>query len=338
MYQLPEFTSVVEHGGRYESFELLVPEGTTSFVLTAIGEPDSHYVVVELVDPNGQKLIEDPTVAPIEGRRCPRTPFRDARWSTNGALLTQHRATLQVPNRPGVEVVPGPWKVRFAGVKGECRDQPATSELRIGVTINNRPAGKTGHVPIHLHFASSPPTDPTKPDWSAAGAVDNALLQTALAEMKQIFSNMAGNMSIAIEIDPTYHQRDPSFAVVERIFGEDNEADKLFATGQTEKPGINLFLVDKLLNPTDVDPFFRGLSPVIPGPGTLRGTQTLGVAVAHSSRDLGATMAREVAHFLGVRHSLIRNNLMHRNVTGDKLTQKQAWVMLRNPLVLPPAP
>ncbi len=209
----------------------------------------------------------------------------------------------------------------------------------------------------------------------ATTAATDPRMLAAFEKMRQIYRQANIDISTIHFLDvPADAAR--RYALLDASEGPTSEVAALFqlSADRTER-AINLFFVREISGEDPRSPTVRlGQAGGIPGPPGVHGTQQSGVVIATSlgsaafSGDaIGAVMAHEVGHYIGLFHTtenlrmcapgerpnetvqctafaedvlsdtpvIDSDNLMYWAAGGQRLSEGQAYVMRRNPVVAP---
>jgi len=351
-------TVTTDNTGRSEFLSITVPEDAVSFSINVVGSPGVFFAVDALRDPNDKQIVfEDWYSSPLNGKQPSVCVI-----CMNRIASGERAHSILVPNTPAVELVPGVYSFRiYAFMQGGSVFQPefspAVGQAEVSAVIKRSPTGppKFGVINMNLHFTGAG-------GFNASNAPTNSRLKSALKTFATIYA------SAGIGIGKlTYRDIDESYQVVDGFSGAGNDFETIAKLTAGNPPGINLIFVRELIAASG--PGFGiilGISGGIPGPTGIQGTGRSAVFISTESPEgpgasendlIGATMAHETGHFLGLFHSselgfgtqqlhdhLVDtpendlNNLMYYNSTsgGTELTESQAFVLRNNPWVEAP--
>lgn len=304
--------------------------GLLSLTFSVIGSSDTAYYLPVVRDPEGVDLV---------------TADGDPWDDPNPALPGHSPATAMLPNTPRISLAEGQWTIWPAndGAEGE-----ATLRAVVKRAWDEPSAGE---LDLALYFVEGGRI-------SAGSASADPDFQGYLDAMEEIL----GQAGIGIGERTPLTMEDPDGLTV----SDYGEVDRLLARTTDRGRVLNLVFIGRF------DGELEGVAGVtggLPGPPRLHGTRTSGVVVAldpsWSWDDLAIAGTHEIGHFLGLLHTsdadgerpdplddtpecgsdgcsdAESDNLMYPTLTGSsKLSEDQAWVMLRHPLVrlVPSAP
>lgn len=325
-----------------------IPDDALSFGLTFDSDNRIEGVstVIQLLGPNGNVIYDafNPIASSMK--------FFDGEGSPTSFIY---------PNAPSLNLTPGQYTLEFAAYA------PANVKVDLHIKSGSEPVLET--LPMTFWFLGNS-------YYSASTAETDPFFQLAVAEMTSIYAN-AG-----ISLDPiVYRDADEEVALAYSAFDIEltSISEVILETlGQDRSPGAHMVFNDQLfLGDGGV---LYGVSAGLPGPPSLNDTATLGVFVALDvhvtdegldSTELGATMAHELGHYLGLFHISEADGTSHdplsdtaecydsddtdgsgsldgdecggaaatnmmfwtsaENFTQDQISPAQSWVLHRNP-------
>ncbi|MBX7096674.1 MAG: zinc-dependent metalloprotease [Myxococcaceae bacterium] len=333
--------------GRTAPQTLTLPADVQSVLIEVRGKDDHWYVVDSLVGPKAQALV---------------TPSRDGEDAFLGPQQSANPATvvmrgssaLMAPNNPGVKLTGGAWTFTAAGERDDGK--AAGGKVDVRVTVSSGPERTRGRLPLNLYFTSP------KVGYRAEDARHSPVFDVAIERMKQVYA------AAGIEVGPIrLFDRGPvktpsgerSAAVVDALRQSGPAPEDLLKT-TTEQEGLNVFLTEGVyLEQGQVG----GVSGSLPGPASPGSTSSGVLFSINAPLDrpqpvygpvLGAVMAHEIGHYLGLAHTAEASgeedrlpdtgrgtegpgNLMFwSEIRGDRafsFSPEQAQVMLRHPLI-----
>ncbi|MEY3013572.1 MAG: hypothetical protein RIT45_2307 [Pseudomonadota bacterium] len=295
---------VAEDTGFSEYVSVEIPAGVVSFAITLIGDAGVTHAVDDLKDPNGETLVfKNWGVSDITGgQMCLTCKVRIAPQVGASAAL--------VPNAPGVDVVAGTYTFRInayrliqQGSFSQPKKEKAGGKVEIVVALQKAAAKpKAGVLDVNLWYtgadeltAEKGPTDPRIAKW--------------LARLKTIYAQ------IGVEIGEVRHFPISADYEVAEVTAVDGGAfDEIGAATAGAPAGLNFVFVREITSPFGGFGAVLGVSGGIPGPVGVQGRPRNAVVVSTSDvpggfgapakeHDVGATMAHEGGHYLGLFHT-----------------------------------
>jgi hypothetical protein len=316
--------------------EIEVPANAISLTIEAFGDTDGGgpIFLASLTGPGGKVYVDvaDPHAGPyLFERNFPSDFFQLP-------VVPLHDSRFQIPNTddPSVQLVPGggTYRFRLSNLGGSL------ATLRVRVHLELRTSGASdGRFPLNVFLAAGLPV-------SAAQAATDPPLQEALGEAQRLLGRAGlgfATVTYSKLASPAFDhpQADDTGPLFER---------STIAPGE----GVNVFFVVSI-------PF--AVAGAIPG-GKRNGTPYSGIVVpypgTYTPLAIGATVAHEISHYLGLGHTLENpglpwthdlildttecavpacdDNLMDAIAIGSELTPGQAHVIRRHHLVEPGPP
>lgn len=269
-------------------FTFTIDETTTSFSLSVTSSaPGSSVVFLELQGPSGVLAALGPG-GQVMG------PFEPLATSV-GALPYG----LLYPNTPSLSVEPGTYQASFAAID-ETGFVPSTLSTTLFVKKAESPP-TLGAFDLDLWIVEN------QFGFDAEEAQSDSLIQNAIASLREVYDNAGITIG-----DVAYRDlAAPQLAVIDDVA----ELTELLSTPDADRNGrMAVFLVEQIDLASQGT--ILGLSPGIPGPSFVSPAPHSGVVVSLLALDfgplqLGETMAHEVGHFLGLRHTTESNGLDH---------------------------
>ncbi|MCB9738371.1 MAG: hypothetical protein H6747_03820 [Deltaproteobacteria bacterium] len=281
-----------------------IPAGTVSFAITLIGEKATTYAIDDLKDPTGETLVlKNWGVSDITGgQMCLSCKVRVAPQKGASAAL--------VPNAPGVDVVAGTYTFRVnaftstqQGAFSQPKKEPAGGDVAVVVALQKAAAKpKKGRLDINLWYTGANdlsvekgPTDPRVVQW--------------IARLRTLYEQ------IGVEIGEVRHfPISADFEVADVTSNDGGDFAAIGAATAGAPAGVNFIFVREISSPFGGFGAVLGVSGGIPGPVGMQGAPRNAVVVSTSDipggfgrpakeHDVGATMAHEGGHYLGLFHT-----------------------------------
>ncbi len=290
----------VNNGGMTDSLALEAPPNAVSFMVLLDGPPPTVYLrPANLVTPSGSPIVKntgDVTCVPC----------------VNRVIADQVLATTLVPNSPEVPFdSEGKYKLQVREFVVEQLPQGGYKIANYNKTPPN--------VRVLFKTSTTTPTQGTLDLnlwFTGAGALTAATAPTAprvvtmLADLNTILA------TAGITVGKVTYQDCPvdTPQTITTTIAVDSDLGKLFALGAEAPPGINVFFVSAIAKEElEGQPgIVLGIAGGIPGPPWLaQGSPHSGVAVDLLSTQgepdrLGAVLAHELGHYLGLFHTTER--------------------------------
>lgn len=261
-----------------------VPPELRALTLVADGPPEALMVFERLTDGAGRDWIS-PEPGAVDGADRAALPFPGPFLSPNRAVWGDGVATALVPNNPAVAPAPGRWQAVIAA------EPPPIDPTDVYVQIERGRVPAAGRVDLHFHFTETV-------DWRAA----NVALDDEFRRMLNVVTVLLRDAGI----EPgavTY----TDVPVTAFNISVELELPRLLRLS-THQTGISVFVVGRIEDPAGGP--LAGVAGAIPSSGGLPGTGANGVAIARGladGRTLGATLAHEIGHAMGLFHTVEAN-------------------------------
>ncbi len=332
--------------GYASPIDLALPIGATSVVITVDGPPGVFFNIASLASSSGLSIVPKAWIS------FSPQPMACLSSCPNRVIAQPGTASFLVPNTPLVKLPAG---LRFRVYAFE-RDGKAYPPREASFTAWAHVVRKTakqrmkGRVALNIGATGAL-------GLSKSTILKDPRVAKAIKTARSVFAQ-AG-----IELEPINAFDAAKIPLIARQNGAKAELTKLFWSGKSTGMGVNVFLVDKVLAAVQSGPganVLSGVSGGVPGPPLVVGTTRSGIALsldlAPGQPDtLGRTLAHELAHFLGLFHTVEdptfgamisdelpdtgaeSDNLMHWSVsdTSQVLTSQQRHILHSNPWVIP---
>jgi len=289
-----------------------VPTATFSFQYVLSGAPDEGYRWIELVEPDGNRLIENGVQ-----RDIPNPP---------GGVVGNTLAVI-VPNKPNYKVKPGRWtfKVERAGLP-EALQRPSTVKAAL---VTKEAPNKVTAAKLRVHY------------WFFDGdaiTAENAASNPEFAKITGTF--VAAYAAAGIGIVPSYGRLPASLNIAYSF----ENLGKLVESVPRDDDAINV-VFGKMIPILSV---VAGLSTHLPGPVKVRGASGIilmnGAGRVDTPQARGLVLAHEVGHYLGLQHTDVDTlddtensptNLMYPDTVTPwaKFSEQQTQLLLYNPII-----
>ncbi|MBL8684146.1 MAG: hypothetical protein JNK05_33540 [Myxococcales bacterium] len=245
--------------------------------------------VVRVTAPDGTNWIDSTTWTIVRDQ-----PIRDI-------LATPQINSVLAPSSDTLRLQAGRYRY-FAGLFNDRGTSATTRRMRVVLRVKRAPGGAlpaTGALRLRLLFAPGV-------GITAANAMANARLQTALTGMRQAYATVGINVSVA-----GYEDVSTADAARYTIIDSQTEMDDLFATRMAANVNeVNVYFVRSLATSAGLDGAI-GVAGDIVGPPGVHGTIQSGVVISWDgtangggARDLlSNTISHEVGHYLGLWHT-----------------------------------
>lgn len=333
--------------GKSSTIEFDLPPGAVAFTITLTGDPSTYATLAELRLPGGLTII------PAGWLSLSDSAMACYALCSNRILAQPGQAAFLFPNTPLVAVKPG--RVTFRAYTftrtSAGKEVAAAAELQARVDIVTARDLTVDHgVLINLGLTGAD-------SLTAKTALQQPRIKQALQSVRAIYQK--AGVAMAFRAFDALDQQ-----LIATRTGPDAHLTRLFASGGTQPLGINVFLVDKVLSQQPAGPgenILAGLSGGVPGAPLTVGGPRAGIALSlhlqpGQQDTLGATMAHEIGHFLGLFHTVeaavggsepLRDNLpdtddgtanlMHWTVAAGatELTSDQTKVLFNSAWVQP---
>ncbi len=278
----------------------ILPDGAQSFALVVDGseQPEELMIAEKVTTPSGEVVFD----------------FEED-ISINRTDATVGSYTLLVPTNPDVSPEPGKWVISL-----RTGSEPLEGEVKLVVKMEPAEAKV---IDLNLHFVGIE-------GLTAEDAIDDISFQGILEAVSDIYDSVGITLG-----EVTYNTIDGDDAETFGVIDSEEELAGLFQTVPSESSqSLNLFLVNDIAF-GDAGLSILGLAGGVPGPPTLQGTSTSGVAINMGSyltafesgdpdmlvaagEELEIIIAHESGHFLGLFHTVERNGL---GLDGDIVGQ-----------------
>ncbi|MBV72098.1 MAG: hypothetical protein CMH52_12290 [Myxococcales bacterium] len=340
------FDDIEITAGRSEFIRVNIPPNTLSLHIDAVGDPSVVYAISHLESEDGDVLVSEmPDGVTITNQDRQLSPFPGPFKSPNrSASPNTGVATLLAPNNLNVNFYPGPWLIRVSAM-GAFGAINTTTNLRVTYKRARDPQ-INGRIPLHFFFTGAN-------GWTAQSAANDPTFQAAVNRMASFYAAIGIELTSFTfdDIPSSYRQVDIGPLGPGR---PDSSLHAMFSLN-TYETGVALFFVDRI-GMGQNGGIVGGISGGTPGPlrpGTVRSGVAVATLLSSSPGELGHVMAHETGHYLGLFHTqetvggivdqlndtptgfFSSDNLMFPTVTSApaSLSDEQAWVIYRNPVV-----
>jgi hypothetical protein len=281
-------------GGRSPLVGFVVPDDTTSLVITARAGDAVALTLAELDDPAGLSLV------PKAWLGLAASPWICLDPCPNRIAAGPGEAAFLLPNTPLVYLPAGKWRLAVYGfslLSPEPVPVPNGVEVDLQVDLVRKPPPARLKAKLAVNLCL------TGANGVTADLVwEHARLGKAVETVRDVLGQ-AG-----VELDPL-RAFDVAGAplVIKSHRGPGNDLSALLRSGAGLPLGLNVFLVERMEAEGSVGDVL-GLAGGVPGPPLAVGTARAGVAVslqlgAGQPDLLGRAMAHEICHYLGLFHS-----------------------------------
>ena len=291
------------------SVEFDVPPGMRSVTLSADGPP-STLMVFEHIEDGAGRVWVSAEPGPIDDADRAALAFPGPFLSPNRVVWGDSVATALLPNNPAVEPEAGRWRAVLAA------DPPPDAPADIYVQIERGPTLPRGRLDLHFHF-----TDVV--GWQAADVELDAEFRRMLNVVTVLLRE------VDIELGAVTYTDVPvsAFNISVQV-----ELPRLLALS-THATGLSVFVVGRIEDALGGP--LAGISGAVPTSNGLPGSGANGIAIARAladGRTLGATLAHEIGHALGLHHTVEANPAY-----GDQLDDTPVGEASRDNVMYPTA-
>lgn len=273
--------------GRTQVISVEVGSDLEAITLVAKANVSSHYVMIsDITSPNGVVLATGWSSQAHQNRS----------YFNNGVQATQ------IPQTPDINnlFVPGTYTFR---VWVEDKNEVNVSNEDVRVWVGRRKAADSkSKINVNFFFSGS-----------AGLTAQTALTQTRFKNAKDDFVLLF--QGLGLEIDQLrYFNIATSYQDIVgeypgQFAGGKKSMAELWSLGASSPEGLNIFFTDSVDPDNSGSGSILGIAGGIPGPSKLMDTTRSGVIVLYDSStvfagdDLGATIAHEAGHYLGLWHN-----------------------------------
>ena len=250
-----------------------VPSGAESVALVVRGLGNNLLQADKVTSPSGKVVLDFADVA------------------DNKTEATDNIYTLILPNTPAVNLESGDWKVSFV------TDAASPLEITVEGIFKTAPASaKT--LDLNLFFVGE------VEGLTAEVAQSDEDFQKVISDFGEVYGQAGISVGNVNFLDITGADAD-RFNEVD--FGDAERLIALSSGFDLPAQSLSFFFVADLTDPNS-DFSQLGVSPGLPGPPTIQGTERSGVVVnllgfRDDPRDAVTIMAHEGGHFLGLYHT-----------------------------------
>jgi hypothetical protein len=298
----------VDEQGRSGELTLQVPSTAAAVQLMVDSSVDGALVIPLWVEaPDGARWIVDDIEDPAPGHVIASFGFPAQLLSPHRVLAERGFGSWTLPATPDLRLAAGRWHFEVgAFVDGPSGSgvHPAGGEVQVAVLLTEAP--EVIALPVVVHLADE--------GLAAATAADDPVLSAALGTLADVLAGAGIGLEDPVFVDVA----DTSFR---SVMLEDNscrggDLDELLAQADVDG-ALHLFVIERFRcvigdGSLDVGEQIGGIAGGLPGPGPLARTAQSGVAVATGFAGddpgrLGAILAHEVGHHLGLFHTKERS-------------------------------
>jgi hypothetical protein len=290
-----------------QSLVVGVPADVRGLALVVSAPEDARVVLAGAVSPTGVVVVDSEPPADItEAERVASRGAPGPFFSDNRVLVQRELGSFIVPNTPDLELEPGFWALRLEGYTLDrgasgAAAEPYAGRVHLRVLFMREPAPAEGRIDLTLHFTGGD-------GLTASTAPEHSGLQAALTVAGELLAPAGLELGDVSYVDVA--ELGLSTVVLDEGC-EGGDLDTLLSSSSVDDEGVHLFFVERfqcLSGGIDVGQGLGGMAGGLPGPPFVRGSLRSGVVVAtglflNDPPQLGATLAHELGHFLGLFHT-----------------------------------
>lgn len=265
-------------------FAFDVPDDARAVTLSADGPLETLMVFERIEDGAGRAWVSA-APGPMDDADRAALAFPGPFLSPNRAVWGDSVATALLPNNPAVRPAPGRWQAVLAAVP------PPLAPADVFVQIERGAAPAEGRLDLHFHFTEAA-------GWRAADAAMDAEFRRMLNGASVLLRE------VGVEVGRVTYTDVPvsTYSVSVQV-----ELPRLLRLSAHET-GLSVFVVGRIEDAMGGP--LAGIAGAVPTSSGLAGTGANGIAIARplaDGRTLGATLAHEIGHGLGLFHTVEAN-------------------------------